>query len=81
MPPKLANLRDPYKIRFSVFLEKSKHVVNPMVWRCREFFFSKMFNYFDFFLTRCFSIFILLVIFVFLKKLIVAKNYNIFFRA
>ena len=43
MPSKPANLRDPYKIRFSIFFEKSKHVVNPMVWRCREFFFSKMF--------------------------------------
>ena len=43
MPSKPANLRDPLKIRFSIFFEKSKNVVNPMVWRCREFFFSKIF--------------------------------------
>ena len=43
MPSKPANLRDPYKIRFSIFFEKSKDGVNPMVWRCREFFFSKIF--------------------------------------
>ena len=43
MPSKPANLRDPYKIRFSIFSEKSKNVVNHMVWRCSEFFFSKMF--------------------------------------
>ena len=42
MPSKPANLRDPYKIRFSIFFEKSKSVVNPMVWRCREFFFSRV---------------------------------------
>ena len=41
MPSKPANLRDPYKIRFSIFAEKSKIVVNPMVWRCREFFFPR----------------------------------------
>ena len=38
MPSNPANLRDPYKIRFSIFFEKSKNLVNPMVWRCREFF-------------------------------------------
>ena len=43
MPSKPANLRDPYKIRFSIFFEKSKIVVKPMVWRCREFFFPKIF--------------------------------------
>ena len=31
MPSKPANLRDPYEIRFSIFFEKSKNVVNPMV--------------------------------------------------
>ena len=31
MPSKSANLRDPYKIRFSICFEKSKIVVNPMV--------------------------------------------------
>ena len=44
MPSKPANLRDPYKIRFSIFFEKSKNVVNPMVWRCREFFFFNIFG-------------------------------------
>ena len=57
MPSKPANLRDPYKIRFSIFFEKSKHVVNPMVWRCREFFFSKIFVFY-FRSTSFFSIFI-----------------------
>ena len=46
MPSKPANLRDPYKIRFSIFSEKSKNVVNPMIWRCREFFFPKIFVFF-----------------------------------
>ena len=45
IPSKPANLRDPYKIRFSIFFEKPKDVVNPMVWRCREFFFSKLFGF------------------------------------
>merc|ERR1712015_8272 len=49
IPSKPANLRDPYKIRFSIFFEKTKNVVNPMVWRCREFFFSKIFSFFNFF--------------------------------
>ena len=30
MPSKPANLRDPIKIRFSIFFEKSEIVVNPM---------------------------------------------------
>ena len=44
--------------------EKSKIVVNPMVWRCREFFF---YNMFDLFFNRpdIFRILFLLVIFVF----------------
>ena len=46
MPSKPANLRDPYKIHFSIFFKKLKNVVNPMVWRCREFFFPKMFAFF-----------------------------------
>ena len=50
MPSKPANLRDPIKIRFGIFFfGKSKIVVNPMVWRCREFFFSKMFGFLDLF--------------------------------
>ena len=49
MPSKPANWRDPYKIRFNIFFEKSKNVVNPMVCRCREFFFSKIFGFFNFF--------------------------------
>ena len=53
MPSKPANLRDPYKLRFSIFFEKSKNAVNPMVWRCREFFFSNIFV-FNFFSTRFF---------------------------
>ena len=44
-------------IHFSIFFEKSKNVVNPMVWRCREFFISKIFV-FLMFPTRFFSIFI-----------------------
>ena len=48
MPSKPANLRDPYKIRVSIFFEKPKNVVNPMVWRCREFFFPKIFCFFNF---------------------------------
>ena len=58
MPSKPANLRVPYKIRFSIFFEKSKIVVNPMVWRCREFFFSKTFVFSKFPPTIFFSIFI-----------------------
>ena len=54
MPSKPANLRDPYKIRFSIFFEKSKIVVNPMVWRCREFFFSKIFGCFFVFFDQIF---------------------------
>ena len=46
MPSKPANLRDPYKIRFSIFFEKSKNVVNHMIWRCREFVVSKIFVFF-----------------------------------
>ena len=59
MPSTPANLRDPYKIRFSIFFEKSKNVVNPMVWRCREFFFSKMFNVFNFFRPDFFNVYFL----------------------
>ena len=65
MPSKPANLRDPIKIRFSIFFEKSKNVVNPMVWRCREFFFSKIFGFLNFFRPDFFRILFLLVIFVF----------------
>ena len=66
MPSKPANLRDPYKIRFSIFFfEKSKNGVNPMVWRCREFFFSKIFGFSNFFRPDCFSNFIFWVIFLF----------------
>ena len=35
--------------------KKSKIVVNPMVWRCREFFFSKIFVFFNLCSTRFFS--------------------------
>ena len=56
IPSKPANLRDPYKIRFSIFFEKSKNGVNPMVWRCREFFFSKIFGVFNFFRPDFFRI-------------------------
>ena len=66
MPSKPANLRDPYKIRFSIFSEKSKNVVNPMVWRCRAFFFSKIFVFFLKVSTGFVSNFNLLVIFLFL---------------
>ncbi len=54
IPSKPANLRDPYKIRFSIFFEKSKNAVNPMVWRCREFFFSNIFGFFNFCSTSFF---------------------------
>ena len=50
MPSKPANLRDPYEIRVSIFFEKSKNVGNPLVWRCREFFF---FQDVRFFLNLC----------------------------
>ena len=68
MPSKPANLRDPYKIRFSVFFEKSKNGVNPMVWRCREFFFSKTFCVFSFFRPDVFPIFICWGHFCILRK-------------
>ena len=46
MGSKAANLRGRYEIRFSIFFEKSKNGINPMVWHCREFFFSKIFVFF-----------------------------------
>ena len=64
MPSKPANLRDPYKIRFSIFFEKSKNVVNPMVWRCREFFFPR-FSVFIFVRPDFFRFLFFGVIFVF----------------
>ena len=67
MHSKPANLRDPIRIRFSIFFEKSKNVVNPMVWRCREFFFSKIFSFcfFNFFRPDFFRCLLFGVIFVF----------------
>ena len=65
MPSKPPNLRDPYKIRFSIFFEKTKNVVNPMVWRCREFFFSKIFGFLNLFRPDFFRILIFVVIFLF----------------
>ena len=65
MPSKPANLRVPYKIRFSIFFEKSKNGVNPMVWRCREFFFSNIFGFYKFCSTRFFPNLIFWVIFDF----------------
>ena len=78
MPSKPANLRDPYKIRFSIFFEKSKNVANPMVWRCREFFFSKI-SSFLFFSTRLFPIFIVWGQFCILRNQLWLKTTIFFF--
>ena len=50
-----------------------------MVWRCREFFFSKVFVLI-FSDQICFEIY-LFGSFLYFKESIVAKNYNTFFRA
>ena len=52
-----------------------------MVWRCREFFFQNMFFFFLFLFDQTFFDFYFLGTFLYFNELIVAKNYNIFFRA
>ena len=51
----------------------------PLPRSCREFFFSKMFGFFNFSRPDFFSIFFWGGSFLHFKELIVAKNYNIFF--
>ena len=47
-------------LSFAIFIyNKSNHSVNPMVWRCREFFFSKMFVIYIFFDQIFFRIYLL----------------------
>ena len=65
MPSKPADLRDPYKLRFSIFLKKSRNGVNPMVRRCRDFFFSKIFGFYNFSRPDFFSNFICWAIYLF----------------
>ena len=51
-PQNLPTWETHLKYALVYFLENQKDVVNPMVWRCREFFFSKIFGLLLFFSTR-----------------------------
>ena len=80
MPSKPANLRAPIKIRFSIFFEKSKILLILWYGVAASSFFPRCSAFLIWF-DHIFFEFYFLMSFLYFKELVVAKNYNICFRA